>query len=928
MQGYFDYWGKARADDQVERFHLLAFHSLDVAAVAAELLQVDDRLLQRIVLLSGFRQESLRRVLPYLLALHDLGKFSEPFQDMVPELVATLQGERAARAANQRHDTLGYLLWLCWGQLKPDVREAGLLSDLHSITFASGPASRRDVGDLMRSWMAAVLGHHGKPPQEGHLFPEVFKAHPAKPLARSRQDAAAFAIAVQELLEPGALVSQLDDFDALLIRMKRASWWVAGFAILCDWIGSDTKHFRYETKRRPLADYWTDACTRAASAVRSSGLFDSKPRAFTSIGALFPAIQDRPSPLQTAASDVDLGEGPQLFVLEDLTGSGKTEAALVLAQRLMSSGRGDGLFFALPTMATANAMDARVRPLVEKLFDGPASYLLTHSGPRLTDADHLALGARDPDATTRGDSYGRDEQPTATNAASAWLADGRKKALLAELGVGTIDQALLAALQSKHAALRLLGLHRHVLVVDEVHACDAYMLGILCALLKMHAAMGGSAILLSATLPLGQRKKLARAFADGLGEKTAAIPASQGYPLLTGFGAGRHGRMVEQPVAPRAGSPRTLRIRQHSEVEAVAALLIAAAREGRCVCWVRNSVADATEAHQAIAAELGAEKTTLFHARFALGDRLRIEDQVLARFGVESTPEDRRGRVVIATQVVEQSLDVDFDVMVSDLCPIDLLIQRAGRLQRHQGRAERPAPVLEVLAPVFSDDPAAGWLGGAHRRTARVYDDPGVLWRTARELDRRGELVLPADARALVEAVHGSDNREMPVTLERRSNAAAGQEMAQASMAQNAVIKLDLGYQREGPDWSSEARTPTRLGEPTTTVRLARIDESGWGPWFSAPEIRRHLRWPLSQLSVARRLVAKSAPGDEAIRKQLEATQPFVGDDIVTVLLRQVQPGHWEGEAVAERTQQGAVRDISVRLSYSESRGLEVHQGA
>ena len=217
-------------------------------------------------------------------------------------------------------------------------------------------------------------------------------------------------------------------------------------------------------------------------------------------------------------------------------------------------------------------------------------------------------------------------------------------------------------------------------------------------------------------------------------------------------------------------------------------------------------------------------------------------------------------------------------------------------------------------------------LGGVHRRTARVYDDPGVLWRTARELERRGKLILPEDARALVEAVHGDS--EAPATLEKRSNAAAGQEMAQASMAQNAVIKLDLGYQREGPDWSSEARTPTRLGEPTTTVRLARVVEGGAEPWCAGPDIKPRLRWPLSQLSVARRLVSKAASGDEPLRKELEATQPFVGDDVVTVLLREVKPGKWEGEALAERMRQGAVSEVSVRLSYSEERGLEVHQGA
>ena len=925
--GFFDYWGKAHASDQREHFHRLAFHSLDVAAAGAELLTVDARLLQRIATLSGCTAESLRRVLPFLLALHDLGKFSEPFQEMMPDLVAELQGPRQARLCRFRHDTLGYLLWRAWASRHPSPEETSLLFELHSFAAPSGPLTdRNDVDALMQSWMAALLGHHGKPPEDGVLPPDVFKAFHGAPVARSRQDAASFAIAAKTLLAPGALVSETDDLDVLLVQMKRASWWVAGFAILCDWIGSDTKFFPYETQVRALEDYWPDARVRAKEAVRESGLFQSTPRSFSSIGALFPGIAERPTPLQSAASSVDLGIGPQLFVLEDLTGSGKTEAALILAQRLMSSGRCDGLFFALPTMATANAMDARLRPLLSSLFEGKPNYLLTHSGPRLTEEDRLHLGDRRSESGA-DDSYGRGEQETATNTATAWLSDGRKKALLAELGVGTIDQALLAALQSKHAALRLLGLQRHVLVVDEVHACDAYMLGILCALLRMQAGMGGSAILLSATLPLSQRQKLTQAFAKGLGEKSPATPASSAYPLLTGFGTGR---IVEQPVAPRAGSPRTLQVGSLTSIDAALDLILAAVRSGQCACWVRNSVADAIEAYEAISAKLGPAQVTLFHARFALGDRLRIEQRVVDRFGLRGTATERRGQVVIATQVVEQSLDIDFDVMVSDLAPIDLLIQRAGRLQRHpEKHGGRIAPILQVLAPAFAEDPPASWLTGTLRRTAFVYDDPGVLWRTARELHRRGRLVLPEDARALVEAVHGLESGDdVPAALAKKSSAAAGKKLSHGSVANNSVLKLDGGYQRNGVDWSSEARTPTRLGEPTTTVRLARVDGDNARPWFSDPALARKLYWPLSQVSVARRLICKAAPGDEAVRQALEATQPFVGDDVVTVLLREAAPGAWSGSAIAEQTRDGITRELPIRIAYSAERGLEILKGA
>jgi CRISPR-associated endonuclease/helicase Cas3 len=908
VAGYFDYWGKARATDQAEPFHLLAFHSLDVAAVAAELLERDGRWLERVAPLSGFTAPSLRKVLPYLVALHDLGKFSEPFQDQQSEIVAGLQGPRPPRASRFRHDTVGNLLWRSWAGRRPDPREAGVFDELHGIVLPSGPASRRDVGWVLETWMAAVLGHHGKPPENGALAMEVFKAHPESPLARSREDAVEFCLSVKRLLSPGELVAELEDVDELIARAKRSSWWLAGFTILCDWLGSDTEFFRYASSALPIEDYWPIARRAAADAVRCSGLGQSRPAPFVGMHKLFPAIAE-PTPLQHAASEVDLGSGPQLFVLEDLTGSGKTEAALVLTQRLIASGRGDGLFFALPTMATANAMDARVEPLVEALFEGKPSYLLTHSGPRLNDRDRLAIGGGGGEAPTGGA-----EHPTATATASSWLADGRKKALLAEMGVGTVDQALLAALQSGHAALRLLGLHRHVLIVDEVHACDAYMLGVLCALLKAHAALGGSAVLLSATLPREQREALLRAFADGLGVRGCTTKREE-YPLLTAFGTGR---LVEQPIAPRQVAARTLPIRWHHTTADAVERVVEAAGAGLCACWIRNSVKDAIETYEAVAAALGPDRVTLFHARFALGDRLRIEQAVVERFGKDGRPELRSGHVVIATQVVEQSLDIDFDVMVTDLCPIDLVIQRAGRLQRHR-RGSRPDPILDVVAPRWSDDPPKDWLGPPFQRTAHVYPDPAVLWRTCRALRGRGNLALPEDARLLVEAVYAC--ADTPESLATRSSAAVGQDLAHASVARNAVLQLDLGYVREGADWSSEARTPTRLGEPTTTVRLARVGDNGASAWFS-PDGRPH--WPLSQLSVARRLIAKPVNGDEALRRALDATQPFVGEDVVTVLLRQDGDARWIGEAIAERSRAGNPYDVRVKVLYSESRGLEI----
>lgn len=910
------YWGKA--DPAMGGFHLLAFHSLDVAAVATVLLRMAPRWLQELAGLSGCTVESLQRVVPFLMALHDLGKFSDPFQDQRPDLVAVLQGMRSPRHG-RRHDTLGYLLWRAWLQ---ELRflpasEQGLAERHFQITV--GGQRQTDRGELERlfqPWMAAILGHHGRPPEEGNLGGTAFRSHPKTGQDQSRVDAAAFVEAAHRLLEPGELVAL--EANGQEERMRRSSWWLAGFAILCDWLGSDTDHFPYAREELPLADYWPKALSRAEAAVDGSGLLQSSPRTFSGIAGLFPELADRASPLQQAAATVELSGGPQLFVLEELTGGGKTEAALLLAHRLMAAGQAEGIFFALPTMATANAMHSRVEPLAARLFEGSPSYLLTHSGPRLTEQDRLRLARG---TSGERDTYGSGEHDTASRDARSWLADGRKKALLAELGVGTIDQALLASLQSRHAALRLFGLHRHVLVVDEVHACDAYMLEVLCALLEMHALMGGSAILLSATLPLEQRQRLCRAFGKGRGLAREHLPDSAAYPLLTALG---EERVQELPVAPRKGSARPLELAFHRTTDEVVQRLIQAAGEGRCAAWVRNSVADALEAWELLSEALGAENVTLFHARFALADRLHAEQAVLERFGKAGEPGRRRGHIVVATQVIEQSIDVDFDVMVSDLPPIDLCIQRAGRLQRHPDlHPGRPAPVLELFAPPYVDEPPPGWLGGPFRRTSRVYDDPGVLWRTLRELERRRRLVLPDDARALVEAVYGA--REVPSSLEKRAMQSEGKELSHASVAQQAALKPGMGYLREGIDWSSECRTTTRLGEPTVTLRLARVGPDGAvTPWSTA--LARHLHWPLSQVSVARRLICSGAPEDEALRKSAESTQPFLGDDIVTLPLRETADGHWECRGIAEQRQGNSHVQIPIRVRYSPLRGIEIQK--
>ena len=254
-----------------------------------------------------------------------------------------------------------------------------------------------------------------------------------------------------------------------------------------------------------------------------------------SIESLFPFIK-QPTPLQHYALTEPLTDQPQLFILEDVTGAGKTEAALVLAHRLMMQGLAEGLYIALPTMATANAMYKRLGDVYRKFYQASnnPSLILAHGARELSKdfQDSVILATQQtPDSDYLHGGKEEDQELSATAYCNAWLADSRKKALLADVGVGTLDQALLAVLPSRHQSLRLLGLARNVLLVDEVHAYDSYMQKLLDALLEAHARQGGSVILLSATLPQTMREKLVKAFHKGLEQDEPRLSDPAQYPL-------------------------------------------------------------------------------------------------------------------------------------------------------------------------------------------------------------------------------------------------------------------------------------------------------------------------------------------------------------------------------------------------------------
>ena len=779
-----DWPGKSRKSGQSCE-HPAIWHMLDVAA-CAELLIDGHRAFATL-------QPAHRRALVVLVALHDVGKISETFRALI----------RDNQPGAYRHWQLSDVLLT--RVLDPIISDA-LGGDVHAR------------GELY----AAVSGHHGGPPGRSNNRLEVSRRMAA--IGVDAKDTAAEWVSLLLGLLPGGSLEKIDQHAA-----RRLSWALSGLTIAADWVGSNEVWFPPTAPDMTLPSYLERARAQAASAVEQAGL----DTAAVAAGADARALTGLPDlrPMQAAAEACTFPDGPALALIEDATGSGKTEAALILAQRMIAAGRARGLFFALPTMATANAMFDRMATTAARLFVDPPSITLVHGRAGLHEGFRAIVGAVG-DVTPEADC-------------THWLADDRRRSLLAEVGVGTIDQALMGILPTRFATLRLFGLIDRILVVDEAHAYDPYMQRQLETLLRMQALNGGSAIVMTATLPLGMRQAYVDAFRSGLGCPAAALE-HQAYPALAIVGT----ETQTHPVEPVPDTCRTVRIARIDSEEAAVDLLTASAGAGAACLWVRNAVDDAIAAVEAIRTR--GCPADLLHARFALGDRLCHESVAMDRFGRGGV--GRAGQVLVATQVVEASLDLDFDTMVSDLAPIGALIQRAGRLWRHMDRrpaADRavPGPALTVLSPDPDRVKDDRWLNGVLDRGAYIYRHDHQ-WRTARAIFDAGAINAPGGLRALIEAVHGPYALDVPEPLTRALQEAEGAMRAETAHAQQNVVIPEDGFLKgtKGGVWSDE-KFPTRLDVEEATLVLACRKGDRLLPWCNVDTPAR--AWALSEVRCA-----------------------------------------------------------------------------
>jgi len=728
-------WAKTSKDD-CNAYHPLICHMIDVAMVCQSLWveSFTDGLRKWLADHLSVELDVAGKWIAFWAGAHDLGKASPGFQEKAPKesgLLASLKQsgfDFGVQALKPQHG----------------VATASVLPDLLQ--------KRGLPPELAQRVATAVGGHHGVFPRSEQVLDATDAVGRGLWITARESLLDLLADAIGLTASP-PVPDPLPDHAFFLT--------LAGYVSVADWIGSNQQYFPCAGPSVDIGRYTEESKGRAKRAVdelRWTGW--SPPDKSQPFSVLFPKIMDM-RPLQTEAVELAATlDSPALVLVEAPTGEGKTEAAMYLADHWTATLKQRGCYFALPTQATSNQMFTRVMKFVgERYGDAESVNLMLLHGHAALSAEFEKLKKRGERLFEPGDIHDDDDAP-ANVLAAEWFTH-RKCGLLAPFGVGTIDQALLAVLQTKHVFVRLFGLAHKTVILDEVHAYDAYMSTLLERLLEWLAALGCSVVLLSATLPKGRRRALLKAYAGK--PETDVGEEEEEYPRLSWV---HNGEIHAKHFPPAEERRSCLRLQWiPGDLESLGGSLKEALAEGGCTAVVCNTVGRAQEVYLALKKHFPPEELDLFHARFPFEERDKREQRALIRFGKPGDPKVKRPHraILVATQVIEQSLDLDFDLMVTDLAPVDLMLQRAGRLHRHE-RQRKPRltePQLWVIEPEVDSE---GIPDFCRRRRKYVYDSH-ILFRSwlALQKGNREVVNVPEDVEDLIGLVY--DTRDCPEGL-------------------------------------------------------------------------------------------------------------------------------------------------------------------
>ena len=523
--------------------------------------------------------------------------------------------------------------------------------------------------------------------------------------------------------------------DTLPIPNVKAQMILTGLLIMADWIASNTYYFPYINFGDDL-----DSINLNARADNAWELLDfpdildiqdccNSPEIFEKRFGVTPYSMQR-----QVMNIVSKNTSSGLYILEAPMGLGKTETALVMSEILIDRVGAGGIFFGLPTQATANGIFGRIRDWASKCDSAMHSIRLAHGMTELNDEYKALFKGKASGISSDSDDDNEDNNKNII--VHEWF-EGRKQALLSDFVIATIDQFLLASLKQKHVMLRHLGLAGKVVILDECHAYDAYMNVYLDHTLTWMGAYGVPVILLSATLPPNRRNELIRAYMNKPAKKEIESNCnSLAYPVLT---CAINGEVTQESLS--CDIPEKKISIQDITEENLSSYLTEKLQDGGCAAVIVNTVAYAQELSKMLKSELQDYKVICFHSRFIATDRAEIEKNLLKNVGKNSNSETRNKLIVVGTQVIEQSLDLDFDTMITELCPMDLLLQRSGRLHRHKRKRPKNCekPVLAILKP---SEPKKS-----------IYDE-WILQQTEKYLPH--ELVIPSCIPELVSKVYAT----------------------------------------------------------------------------------------------------------------------------------------------------------------------------
>lgn len=567
------------------------------------------------------------------------------------------------------------------------------------------------------------------------------------------------------------------------------AWVFAGLLAVADWIGSD--EYRFPADRD--LDH-AEAARRAAAAVEQLDFTRT-----TANEAAFPSLFGfAPNSLQSAA--LEAIREPGVYVIEAPMGMGKTEAALAVAHRLIAEGKADGFFFGLPTRTTSDRIHERAETFVARAFTDTRAPRLIHGTSWMHETTRIPAPRSNPDS---------DESH---HPAYDWFASARR-ALLAPFGVGTADQALLAVVAAKHFAVRRYALVRKVLILDEVHSYDRYTGTLIRLLAERTVKLGGTVLILSATLTARRRAEL-------LGQSEAKPVAD--FPLISGKTIS--GLSISRECSGPAEKSVSLRF---VETTRLAQEAIEKAECGACVLWICDTVDSAQETYARLKSDSreGGPIIALLHSRFTAAERAALEARWLTALGKPPQPGEPNPRppgcILVSTQIVEQSVDIDADLLVTELAPADMLLQRIGRLWRHP--RTRPdcttRPECLIVAETETPETLRELSGPEIVKTlgskAFVYA-PYALLRTLDELVRRPTLNIPSDIRSLLEATYADRTGEPSGWSELRRDA----QEKESALIGKALVAADIWNEPEKHD---EEGVATRLNDrPTVDLILFR----------------------------------------------------------------------------------------------------------